>query len=70
MKAVAENESRHLGQNEKAGLKGKSGTAGNMEAFKHELATIQKREALLQHANGGDRGDGGSLIKRPNHAYT
>jgi hypothetical protein len=27
-------------------------------------------EALLQHANGGDRGDGGSLIKRPNHAYT
>src|SRR5215471_21493236 len=35
MKPVAENESRHLGQNEMAGLKGKSGPPGNMNAFKH-----------------------------------
>jgi hypothetical protein len=38
-----ENESRHLGQNEMAGLKGKSGPPGNMNAFKHGLAAIQKR---------------------------
>jgi hypothetical protein len=43
MKPVAENESRHLGQNEMAGLKGKSGPPGNMNAFKHGLAAIQKR---------------------------
>src|SRR5262245_45719253 len=43
MKPVAENESRHLGQNEMAGLKGKSGPPINMNAFKHGLATIQKR---------------------------
>src|SRR5262245_1771168 len=42
MKPVAENESRHLGQNEMAGLKGKSGPRGNMNAFKHGLAAIQK----------------------------
>src|SRR5215813_4550712 len=35
MKPVVENESRHLGQNEMAGLKGKSGPPGNMNAFKH-----------------------------------
>jgi hypothetical protein len=43
-----ENESRHLGQNEMAGLKGKSGPPGNMNAFKHGLAAIQK-------APGGER---------------
>src|SRR5262247_3271928 len=43
IKPVAENESRHLGQNEMAGLKGKSGPPGNMNAFKHGLAAIQKR---------------------------
>jgi len=43
MKPVAENESRHLGQNEMAGLKGKSGPPGYMNAFKHGLATIQRR---------------------------
>jgi len=43
MKPVAKNESRHLGQNEMAGLKGKSGPPGNMNAFMHGLAAIQKR---------------------------
>src|SRR5262245_35158947 len=43
MKPVQRNESRHLGQNEMAGLKGKSGPPGNMNAFKHGLAAIQKR---------------------------
>jgi uncharacterized protein YjcR len=43
MKPVPENEPRHLGQNEMAGLKGKSGPPGNMNAFKHGLAAIQKR---------------------------
>jgi len=43
MKTVAENESRHLGRNEMAGLKGKSGPPGNMNTFKHGLAAIQKR---------------------------
>src|SRR5262245_54032481 len=43
MKPVAENESRHMRQNEMAGLKGKSGPPGNMNAFKHGLAAIQKR---------------------------
>jgi hypothetical protein len=42
-KQLWENESRHLGQNEMAGLKGKSGPPGNMNAFKHGLAAIQKR---------------------------
>ena len=43
MQPVQRNESRHLGQNEMAGLKGKSGPPGNMNAFKHGLAAIQKR---------------------------
>ena len=43
MKPVAKNESRHLGQNEMAGLKRKSGPPGNMNAFKHGLAAIPKR---------------------------
>ena len=38
-----ENESRHVGRNEMAGLKGGSGPPGNMDAFKHGLAAIQKR---------------------------
>src|SRR5215813_12669611 len=42
-KTSTENEFRHLGQNEMAGLKGKSGPPGNMNAFKHGLAAIQKR---------------------------
>src|SRR5262252_1538308 len=33
MKPVQRNESRHLRQNEMAGLKGKSGPPGNMNAF-------------------------------------
>jgi hypothetical protein len=32
-----------LGRNEMAGLKGKNGPPGNMNAFKHGLAAIQKR---------------------------
>ena len=44
IKPVAENESRHLGQNEMAGLKGKSGPPGNMNAFKHGLAANRKRQ--------------------------
>src|SRR5215831_18905262 len=43
MKPVQRSESRHLRQNEMAGLKGKSGPLGNMNAFKHGLAAIQKR---------------------------
>jgi hypothetical protein len=43
MKQLWENESRHVGKNEMAGLKGKSGPPGNMNAFKHGLAAIQKR---------------------------
>src|SRR4030095_3436088 len=42
-KDLWENESCYLGQNEMAGLKGKSGPPGNMNAFKHGLAAIQKR---------------------------
>jgi len=38
MKQLWENESRHVGRNEMAGLKGKSGPPGNMNAFKHGLA--------------------------------
>jgi hypothetical protein len=38
-----ENESCYLGQNEMAGLKGKSGPPGNMNAFKHGLVALQKR---------------------------
>jgi hypothetical protein len=34
------NESCHVGRNELAGLKGKSGPPGNMNAFKHGLAAI------------------------------
>jgi hypothetical protein len=43
MKHLWENESRHVGRNEMAGLKGKSEPPGNMNAFKHGLAAIQKR---------------------------
>jgi hypothetical protein len=32
-----------MGRNEMAGLKGKSGPPGNMNAFKHGLASVQKR---------------------------
>jgi hypothetical protein len=42
-KQLWENECYHLGRNEMAGLKGKSGPPGNMNAFKHGLAAIQKR---------------------------
>jgi len=55
MKPVAKNESRHLGQNEMAGLKGKSGPPGNMNAFKHGLAAIQKRReesVTTEHEEG------------------
>ena len=34
-KQLLENESCYLGRNEMAGLKGKSGPPGNMNAFKH-----------------------------------
>jgi hypothetical protein len=43
MKQLWENESCHVGKNEMAGLKGKSGPRGNMNAFKHGLGAIQKR---------------------------
>jgi hypothetical protein len=43
MKQLWENESCHVGRNEMPGLKGKSGPPGNMNAFKHGLAAIQKR---------------------------
>src|SRR5262249_33765573 len=43
IKPVAENESRHVGRNEMAGLKGKSGPPGNINAFNHGLAFIEKR---------------------------
>ena len=43
MKQLWENESCYVGENEMAGLKGKSGPPGNMNAFKHGLAAIQKR---------------------------
>jgi hypothetical protein len=55
MKSVPENESRHLGSNEMAGLKGKSGPPGNMNAFKHGLAAIQKRReesVITEHEEG------------------
>ena len=42
MKQLWENESCYVGRNEMAGLKGKSGSPGNMNAFKHGLAAIQK----------------------------
>ena len=39
-----------------AGLKGKSGPPGNMNAFKHGLAAIQKRrEEERHHRARGDR---------------
>src|SRR5215813_12651571 len=44
MKPVAENESRHLGQNEMAGLKGKSGPPGNMNAFYHSRVAITRSD--------------------------
>jgi hypothetical protein len=43
VKQVWENESGYLARNEMAELKGKSGPPGNMNAFKHGLAAIQKR---------------------------
>jgi len=43
IKQLWENESCHLGRNEMAGLKGKSGPPGNMNAFEHGIAAIQKR---------------------------
>src|SRR5262245_51040855 len=43
MKRASENESPHLGQNEMVGLKGKSRPPGNMNAFNHGLAFIEKR---------------------------
>jgi hypothetical protein len=52
MKQLWENESCHVGRNEMAGLKGKSGPPGNMNAFKHGLAAIQKRReegVLTEH---------------------
>jgi hypothetical protein len=57
MKPVPENESRHLGQNEMAGLKGKSGPPGKMNAFKHGLAAIQKRreESIITEHEGNVR---------------
>jgi hypothetical protein len=50
-----ENESCHVGRNEMAGLKGKSGPPGNMNAFKHGLAAIQKRReesVTTEHEEG------------------
>ena len=39
-----------------AGLKGKSGPPGNMNAFKHGLAAIQKRrEEGIHHRARGER---------------
>jgi hypothetical protein len=51
MKQLWENESCYVGRNEMAGLKGKSGPPGNMNAFKHGLAAIQKRreESTTEH---------------------
>jgi hypothetical protein len=43
VKQLWENECCDLGQDEMTGLKGKSGPPGNMNAFKHGLAPIQKR---------------------------
>jgi hypothetical protein len=43
VKQLWENEPCYLARNEMAGLKGKSGPPGNMNAFKHGLAAIQKR---------------------------
>jgi hypothetical protein len=42
-KQLWKNEPCHLGRNEMAGSKGKSRAPGNMNAFKHGLAAIQKR---------------------------
>jgi hypothetical protein len=52
MKPVPENESRHLGQNEMAGLKGKSGPPGNMNAFKHGLAAIKAAPESITAEHG------------------
>jgi hypothetical protein len=44
-----------VGKNEMAGLKGKSGPPGNMNAFKHGLAAIQKRReesVTTEHEEG------------------
>src|SRR5262245_26493818 len=43
MKPVQRMNLGHLGTKRMAGLKGKSGPPGNMNAFKHGLAAIQKR---------------------------
>jgi hypothetical protein len=55
MKQLWENESCHVGRNEMAGLKGKSGPPGNMNTFKHGLAAIQKRReesVTTEHEEG------------------
>jgi hypothetical protein len=44
VKQLGENQSCHLGRNEMAGLKGKSGPPGNMNAFKHGLAVSAQPE--------------------------
>src|SRR4030095_1753783 len=44
VKQLWENESCYVGQNEMAGLKGKSGPPGNMNAFKHGLAATLNRK--------------------------
>src|SRR5512132_3417770 len=69
-KQLWENESCHPGRNEMTGLKGKSGPPGNMNAFKHGLAAIQKRreesviteheESVRQQILGGLIADKGS----------
>jgi hypothetical protein len=50
-KQLWENESCYVGRNEMAGLKGKSGLPGNMNAFKHGLAAIQKCREESQQAS-------------------
>jgi hypothetical protein len=55
VKELWENESCHVGRNEMAGLNGKSGPPGNMNAFKYGLAAIQKRReesVTTEHEEG------------------
>src|SRR5215475_1535816 len=49
MKPVQKNESRYLGQNEMAGLKGKSGPPGNMNAFLQARACGYSEAARGKH---------------------
>jgi hypothetical protein len=63
VKQLWENESCHEGNNEMAGLKGKSGPPGNMNAFKHGLAAIQKM-ARGRHSNRA-RGERPKSVHRP-----